>query len=463
MNDAEPTGLLRAIPSVDRLLAGMADLGGSHPRASVVRAVRTVLEDARRRIREGDLDRAPSVEELTLQVLRTLETTGLRRVINATGIVAHTGLGRSVLPPDALAAIAEEARGYCLLAVDRFTTKRADRFRFVEELLIELTGAEAAIVVNNNAAATMIMLNTMAEGKEVIISRGQLVEIGGSFRIPDVLVRSGARLVEVGATNRTHLRDYENAITDNTGLLMRVHTSNYRIVGFAKEVPIEELAALGRARGIPVVDDLGAGAFLDLRPYGFPEEPMVAASVAAGADLVSMSTDKLIGGPQGGIIAGRKELVDRIHKNPLYRAFRVGKLTLVALEATLRYFLDHQRAFDEHPTTRMLTRSLTELETCAKELAAAIGEAPGLAVEVIPEHSEVGSGSYPAHQIPTFVVALTPIETRPDDFALALRKRPVAVFTRVKNDRILLDPRTLQPGEGLETAAAVREVAGGEV
>ncbi len=222
------------------------------------------------------------------------------------------------------------------------------------------------------------------------------------------------------------------------------------------------MAALGAAHGIPVVDDLGAGAFLDLRPFGFPEEPMVTASIKAGAGLVSMSADKLIGGPQGGIIAGTKELVDRIHANPLYRAMRVGKLTLVALEATLRYFLDRKRAFAEHPTTRMLTRPIDELEAEAKELAAAIGEVDGLAVEVIPENSEVGSGSYPAHQIPTFVVALTCETVKPDDFALRLRQRPIAVFTRVKNNRILLDPRTLQSGEGAEAAVAVREVAGGD-
>ena len=311
--------------------------------------------------------------------------------------------------------------------------------------------------MNNNAAATLLTLNTMADGGEVILSRGQLVEIGGAFRIPDVLRRSGCALVEVGCTNKTHLRDYEAAITDRTALLMRVHTSNYRMVGFVSEVGIEDLAALGRRRGVPVVDDLGAGAFLDLRPYGYPEEPLVQDSVRAGADLITVSSDKLIGGPQGGIILGKAEYVKRVHDNPLYRALRVGKLTLIALEATLRYFLDKKRALAEHPTTRMLTTPLAELERRAREIADGLAGLAGAAVEVVPGTSQVGSGSYPAHDMPTFAVAVTPTAVTPDDLARALRLRPVAVFARVKEGRVLFDPRTVRPEETAELVQALRE------
>ncbi|MCU0727491.1 MAG: L-seryl-tRNA(Sec) selenium transferase, partial [Planctomycetes bacterium] len=329
-------------------------------------------------------------------------------------------------------------------------------------LITEITGAESATIVNNNCAATMIVLNTLAEGKEVVISRGQLVEIGGSFRIPDVLRRSGAKLVEVGCTNRTHLRDYEEAITERTGLLMKVHTSNYRMQGFVKEVPIGELVELGAKRGVPVVDDLGAGAFLDLRSFGFPEEPLVMDSIRAGADLVTMSADKLIGGPQGGIVLGKKKFVDMVRKNPLARVVRVGKLTLIALEATLRYFLDRERALREHPTTRMLTLPLPELERRAREIAAGIGAVVGLTVEVFESTSEVGSGSYPAHQIPTFVAAVAHATVPVEELAKRLRMRPYGVFARIHEGRLVFDPRTLQEGEVAELAKAVREAAGSE-
>jgi len=294
-----------------------------------------------------------------------------------------------------------------------------------------------------------------------VIARGQLVEIGGAFRIPDILRLSGADLVEVGCTNKVHLRDYAAAITDRTGLLMRVHTSNYRMEGFTKEVPIDEIAALGRERGIPVVDDLGAGAFIDLRPFGFPDEPIVMDSVSAGANMVSMSSDKLIGGPQGGIILGTKEHIRAIQKNQLYRAFRVGKLTLIALEATLRYFLDKKRALDEHPTTRMLTLPIGELEARARELADGLSGIHGVTAEVLPGTSESGSGSYPAHGIPTFVAAVAVEGIPAGDLALRLRRRPIAIFTRVKEDRVRFDPRAMQEGEIGEAIEAVREVVQG--
>jgi L-seryl-tRNA(Ser) seleniumtransferase len=464
-SDNPKTAALRAIPSVDRLLESeaLADLAARYPRASLLRAVRGVLDGVRTAILAGERDAAPDEDTLAAEVLGALEggvARGLRRVINATGIVAHTGLGRSVLPEDARKALWEETSSYCLLAIDRETTERADRHRFCEELITEITGAEAACVTNNNAAATLLMLNTWALDREVVIARGQLVEIGGAFRIPDILRLGGARLVEVGCTNKVHLRDYEAAITDDTGLLMRVHTSNYRIVGFSKEVPIDELAELGRARGIPVVDDLGAGAFIDLRPFGFPEEPIVMDSVKAGANMISMSADKLIGGPQGGIILGTKEHIRAIQKNQLYRAFRVGKLTLIALEATLRYFLDRKRALAEHPTTRMLIAPIETLEARAREMADGFGGISGVKAEVLPGTSESGSGSYPAHGIPTFVAAVTVDGIPADDLALRLRQRPIAIFTRVKEDRVRFDPRAMQEGEIAEAIEGLREIAG---
>jgi L-seryl-tRNA(Ser) seleniumtransferase len=457
---------LRSLPAVDRLLASpaMAELSERYPRASLLRASRSVIDGLRAEILDGKRDSAPDETAVAALVLDALEggvARGLKRVINATGIVAHTGLGRSVLPGDARKALWEETSSYCLLAIDRESTERADRHRFCEELLVELTGAEAACIANNNAAATMLMLNTLAEGREVVIARGQLVEIGGAFRIPDILRRSGATLVEVGCTNKVHGRDYEAAITERTGLVMRVHTSNYRMVGFVKEVPIGEMVEIGHRHGVPVVDDLGAGSLLDLKPFGFPDEPAVADSVRAGANVVSMSSDKLIGGPQGGIMVGTKEHIKAIQKNPLYRAFRVGKLTLIALEATLRYFLDRKRALAEHPTTRMLTMPIDEIETRARGLADGLNGIEGVRTEVIEATSESGSGSYPAHSIPTFVAAVESESMNADDLALALRRRPIAVFTRVKEGRVRLDPRTMQEGEDAQVVEAVREVTQG--
>jgi L-seryl-tRNA(Ser) seleniumtransferase len=451
---------LRSVPSVTRLLEceEVTALLQRYPRGTVVRAVRNVLAAVREEVVRGGV--APAAEAVAATVPAALAAElrpGLCRVINATGIVAHTALGRSVLPADALAAIADEARGYCLLQIDRATQGRSRRDQFCVDLICELTGAEDATVVNNNAAATMLVLNTLAEGKEVVLSRGQMVEIGGAFRIPDVLRRSGAILHEIGCTNKTHLRDYEEAINDHTGLLMKIHTSNYRIRGFTKEVPIEELVAVGQRYGIPVMDDLGAGALIDLRYLGFPEEPLVKDSIACGADVVSISSDKLIGGPQGGIILGRKEVITRIRKNPLARALRVGKLTLIALEATLKYFLDTKRVYAEHPTTRMLTMPLDELKRRAKAIAGHIGDLPGATIEVVEETSEVGSGSYPAHQIATFAVAVTHQSIPAEEIAHRLRMLPLPVFARVKKDRLLLDPRTVQDGEEPEAAAALVE------
>ena len=332
----------------------------------------------------------------------------LRPVVNATGIVIHTNLGRSLLPEEALARLQTVCRGYSNLEYDLQSGERGSRHVHAEAILRELTGAQAALVVNNNAGAVFLILNTLARGREVVVSRGQLVEIGGSFRIPDVMSSSGAILREVGTTNRTHLKDYVSAITDQTALLMKVHTSNYRIVGFTKEVPLNELATLGRERGLPVVEDLGSGCFINLTQFGLHGEITVQETVRAGADLVTFSGDKLLGGPQAGIIVGRKDLIERCRKNPITRALRVDKMTLAALDATLRLYRDERQALEKIPTLTMIALSPEELNGRAKQLASAIQGADrkaALRVEVRRSFSQVGGGSLPAQDLPTFVVA----------------------------------------------------------
>src|SRR5262245_3605523 len=367
---------LRALPAVASLLErdDVAKLAKKRGRAVVVGALRKALDGARSRVQNGA--KAPDAEAVVVLAREELargDRAGLRRVVNATGIVLHTGLGRAVLPQAAMDALAAEAGGYCLLAIDADTNERGRRERFSEEILKELTGCEAATIVNNNAAACMLVLNTLANGREVIVSRGQLVEIGGAFRMPDVMARSGCKMVEVGCTNRTHLKDYRNAITENTGAIIRVHPSNYRVQGFTGEPSLEELVALGRERGLPVIDDLGSGALVKL-DAAF-DEPLVADSLAAGADVVTCSADKLIGGPQGGVILGKRAIVERCDDNQLARALRVGKLDLIALEATLRLFRDKDALLRDHPTARMLTEGVETIAARARKLAAAIKRA----------------------------------------------------------------------------------------
>jgi L-seryl-tRNA(Ser) seleniumtransferase len=399
-----------------------------------------------------------TIEYFLNEIGRELEkkfSLSLRNAINGTGIIMHSGLGRAVLSRDALEAIMEAARGYCTLALDRETGRRGQRDSHVSTLLCELTGAEAATVVNNNAAATVVILNTLAKGKEVIVSRGQLVEIGGSFRMPEVMETSGVVLREVGATNKTHLRDYENAIGQDTGAILRVHHSNYRIVGFAEEPGIEDLVGLGRKHALPVIDDLGSGALVDLREYGLETEPLVRTSVAAGADVVCFSGDKLIGGPQSGIIVGRAEFIQRIKKNPLVRAFRCGKLTLAALQATLKLFLDPEKLPTVHPVYEVLATPVKAIDRRARRLRINLVRSlpPDSEVSVEGGGSQVGSGSAPVETLPTRLLALRPGSMSADEFARRLRLREPPVFTRLQDDRVLFDLRTIRPDED----AAVRD------
>jgi len=452
----------RKIPSLDAFLADAAvtPLVDRFGREAVISSARAALDDLRAEIAEAAAGPrgAPSPEpEVTTEALvRRLRSRlekkfapSLAPAVNATGVIMHSGLGRAVLSPAAGDALAAVASGYSTLALDLEAGKRVPRDRHVEGLLCELTGAEAATVANNNAAATVLVLNTLARGKEVIVSRGQLVEIGGSFRMPDVMSTSGALLREVGTTNKTHLRDYEAALGEATGAILRVHHSNYRIVGFAAEPSIEDLAALGRARGVPVIDDLGSGALVDLTRFGLAAEPLVQASIRAGADVACFSGDKLLGGPQSGILVGKAAWIQKIRKNPLARAFRCGKLSLAALESTLKLFLAPDKLTERHPIYRMLALTPDELGRRAKRMAASLHKTLPDSVKVSIEdgESQVGSGAVPVETLPTRVLAVRAASLPPEELAKRLRYSTPPVFARIHKDAVVFDPRTIQPGE----------------
>ncbi len=444
----------RDIPSLDALLAdpGLSPLLDRFGRDAVVTAARGSLDEVRAVLAAKgpapDLE-PPALVERIRGRLEGRFAPSLAPAVNATGVIMHSGLGRAVLSGAATAALGAIASGYSTLALDLDSGKRVPRDRHIEPLLRELTGAEAATVANNNAAATVLILNTLARGKEVVVSRGQLVEIGGSFRMPDVMATSGAVLREVGTTNKTHLRDYEAALSPATGAILRVHHSNYRIVGFAEEPPLEELVALGRAHGVPVVDDIGSGALVDLAAFGLATEPLVQASVRAGADVVCFSGDKLIGGPQSGLIVGRTEWIQKIRKNPLARAFRCGKLTLSALEATLRLFLVPDKLTERHPIYRMLAMTPAGLETRGNALMRSLrASLPGsVSLSLEDSEAQVGSGAVPVETLPSKVLTVRSPAVAPEELARRLRRAAPPVFARVHKDAVLLDLRTIQPGE----------------
>ena len=457
--------LLRKLPSISDLLATetVAAWLAEHPRGLVTECLRVVVADLRRQILADEAGRcAPRhvTEEFVLtlarQALDERTQPHLRPAVNATGIILHTGLGRAVWPQSVVDSLARDLKGYVTLEVDRETGLRSARDRRIEYLLTELTGAEAATVVNNNAAATTLVLSALAAEKEVVISRGQLIEIGGAFRLPDVMAQSRARMVEVGTTNRTHLRDYEAAVTDQTAVILRVHPSNYRILGFTATPTLAELVALAHSRSLILVDDLGAGALVALEQFGLPHEPTMGESIAAGADVVLASADKLMGAGQGGVIVGRKEYIDRVRKHPLARAVRVDKTCLMALERTLMLFRDVELLKKEHPTYRMLAAPLSELRRRARSLAAAIRKAaPQAQVELLDGVGFLGSGSLPMEQLPTRLVSVTVEGLEAADLARRLRMDQAAVFTRIEDGRVLMDVRTVQPHEIPQIAAAV--------
>ena len=438
---AARTGLA-ALPSVDRLLtrAEAAPLIAGHGRPAVTSAIRDVLGEQRTR-RAPESDQRAILEQVAERLEREAQPS-LRPVFNLTGTVLHTNLGRARLPQEAVAAMAAAARSAVNLEYDLAAGRRGERDDHVEPLLCRLTGAEAATVVNNNAAALLLVLNTLAMRKEVPVSRGELIEIGGSFRLPDILSRSGCRLREVGTTNRTHLADFAEAIGPKTGLVLKAHASNYSIEGFTAAVPEAELAQLCRSRSVPFVIDLGSGTLVDLQRYGLPHEPTVQEALGAGADLVTFSGDKLLGGPQAGIIAGRADLVARLRRNPLKRALRADKVTLAGLEAVLRLYLDPDRLAERIPALRMLVRPLADIRALADRLQPALKNRLGdLDVSVIDCECQIGSGALPTRRIPSAALALRPGTAR---LAARFRKLPVPVIGRLQDGAFLLDLRCLE-------------------
>ena len=450
-------------PSLDKLLDSdaMRALIVLHGRASTLAVARAALEDWRAAAQRAAFDAAAFEADCTKSLLQQAAVS-LRPVFNLTGTVLHTNLGRAVMAPEAIDAVLAVMRGPSNLEYDLATGARGDRDAHIEGLLKELTGAEAATAVNNNAAAVLLVLAALAERKEVPVSRGELIEIGGAFRIPDIMRRAGAKLVEVGTTNRTHLADFEAALGPRSALVMKVHTSNYAVQGFTASVPVTELAALCQSHGLPFVEDLGSGTLVDLTRWGLPAEPTPMQSIAAGANLVTFSGDKLLGGPQAGLIVGDKALIQKIKRHPLKRSLRLDKMTIAALEATLKLYRDPERLAQRLPTLRLLTRGQAEQQQVADRMAAAFVHTLGdqISVQVLPCRSQIGSGSLPVDRLPSVCLALgPPAGTKragrwPERLAEALRGLPVPVIGRIEDQQVRLDLRGLDGAEAEQAFVA---------
>jgi L-seryl-tRNA(Ser) seleniumtransferase len=441
--------MMKEIPKVDRVLGWpeIAALLAKFPRPEVLVAVRTVLAQLREQVRN---DGAASCEPGPISArvsseLASRSRPSLQGVVNGTGVVVHTNLGRSPLADEAEDAIHTVSTGYSNLEFDLTTGERGTRYAHVEGLICELTGAEAALIVNNNAAAVLLALSSLAQGREVVVSRGELVEIGGSFRIPDVMRQSGATLVEVGTTNRTHSRDFQAAITDATALLLKVHTSNFAIVGFTAEASVAEMSTLGKTSGIPVMLDAGSGCLIDLSPFGIAGEPTIRHYLDTGADVVTFSGDKLLGGPQAGLIAGKRQFIEPMKSHPLLRALRMDKLNLAALEATLRLYRDERRALAAIPTLRMLTMTVNQLARRAEAIARRLRRSLPDTVTLVKHRGEssAGGGSFPLLQLPTTLIEVVIAGCSPHQIETALRQTTVPVIGRIHRDRFLLDVRTV--------------------
>ncbi len=444
------TETLRKIPSIDKILntPEIKIFSDQLEHSYLTAIVRDKIDEFRKRLLDGQTVAGSTLLPAIVDEINDIVNPYFRYAVNALGIILHTGLGRAPFGRTIPETLATFSQGYCRLQIDD-EGRRADRYQKINRLLQLLTGAEAGIFVNNNAAATLLILHALARGKEVIISRGQLIEIGGSFRIPEVMAQSGAILKEVGATNRTHLKDYAEAISENTAAVMRVHQSNYRITGFTKEVPLAELVELGKKHSLPVIDDLGSGALIDLAKFGLPAEPTVQESIKTGADVVCFSGDKLIGGPQSGIIVGKKSYIEQMKKDPLHRALRCDKLTNAALEATLQLFMMKEEVLiKQHTVLSLLLKSLDDIKKqaarCAQGLQALSAQ---LTVEIKPSVSEVGGGTLSTEQLPTFVVALKPKTIAVAELAKKLRTYPIPIFGRIERELLLLDFRTVINGE----------------
>ena len=461
--------VLRKIPSVDEILSKpqIADLLRTYPRTVVVDAVRNGLKRLRQQLLDkeefSDVEEDSfSFEHLYPLFRREIDLQvqlRLRPLINATGVVIHTNLGRSPLHPSALQHMIDIAKAYSNLEYDLDLGERGSRYSHVEGILCRLSGAESALVVNNNAGAVLLTLNAMAEGREVIVSRGELVEIGGAFRIPDVMKRSGASLKEVGTTNRTHLSDYQNAIGSQTALLLKVHTSNFRVIGFTSDVSLQDLVQLGSQHDLPVLNDLGSGCLVDLTQYGLEKEPTVQEAIKTGVDVVTFSGDKLLGGPQAGIILGRKKFLDLIKINPLTRPLRIDKLTLAALESTLLLYLDEKRAMQEIPTLRMLGLGTADLKRRGRHLLRRLsgGGDKGTHLTLREDVSHVGGGALPLQELPTMVLAIKPLSFSVNDLEENLRKGDPPIISRISKDELILDMRTVLDEEIPVLAAGIEK------
>lgn len=466
--DTKQQSLLRKLPGVDHLLElwdkkqPIEDI----PRTVLVRSIRTTIDLLRMRILVDDelLDETMfsnnQLLQLATQAVNKSMKFNLKRVINATGVVVHTNLGRSLLPESVARHVAEISSHYSNLEFDLERGSRGSRYSCVEEILCEISGAEAALVVNNNAGAVFLSLETLAKGKEVIVSRGELVEIGGSFRLPEVMARSGAKLVEIGTTNRTHLSDYEGAVCDETALLLKVHTSNYSLVGFTAEVPLKDLVALGAKYNIPVMNDLGSGSFVDFSEYGLMKEPTVQETVAAGADLVTFSGDKMLGGPQAGIIVGRKDVLEHIKKSPITRALRIDKMTLAALEATLHLYRDESKAVLAIPTLNMLTLSPRIIANRAKRLQNRLKKLGNEKLEAVIKNasSKVGGGALPLAELPTKCVGIEIKGLSANRIERLMLDATPPIIGRIENDLFVMDVRTIQDEEIAIIASTFKKI-----
>lgn len=445
--------LLRMLPGVDHVLeiCSTRSFFKDVPKTVLVKAIRSDLETLRADILESEgkiTAEKLSDESITEAVMATVSQAmlpNLTPLVNATGVVVHTNLGRSLLPETVIENVAATAGRYSNLEYDLKAGKRGSRHAVVEELLCDISGAQAAMAVNNNAGAVVLCLETLARDREVIVSRGELVEIGGSFRVPDVMAKSGGILKEIGTTNRTHLTDYENAIDTNTALLLKVHRSNYSVIGFTAEVGLQQLVEVGARHSIPVMEDLGSGTFIDFSKYGLAKEPTVQESVAAGTDIVTFSGDKLLGGPQAGIIVGKRSIVDRIKQNPLARALRLDKMTLAALESTLRLYQDEAKAVEMIPTLRMLTMKTSDLETRAVQLAKDLQQVDPTRVEItiMERSSKAGGGALPLLELPSRCLGIMIDGMSPNALERSLRQNKPPIIGRIENDVFIIDPRTL--------------------
>ena len=462
--------LFKKIPAVNDILEHSIckDLINKYNHDLVLKIIRKVLDDKRELIAKSELkdlkesDINLSIDNLLIDIKNSITDflkPNLEKVINATGTIVHTNLGRSCLSEDAVKSLINVAENYSTLEINKKTGERGSRYENVSQFLKELTKAESALVVNNNAAAVLLILDTFAKNKEVILSRGEMVEVGGSFRIPDVMEKSGANLIEVGATNKVYIEDYENKINENTGMLLKVHTSNYRVMGFTKEVKLNELVELGKNYELPVVEDLGSGIINDLSDLGLKDEPTVAEKVEQGADLVSFSGDKLLGGPQAGIIVGKKAFVDKLKVNPLTRALRVDKFTLAALEATLKSYIEQKERY-KVPTLKMLNEDLSKIKEKAetlKEKLLKIND-DSFEIDIKKDTSKVGGGAFPLQDIPTYVVKLKHKKIYLNDLSYKLRMNETPIFTRLHDDYMYFDLRTIKANEIDQIVKAFKKI-----